>query len=145
MDLIGPGGYGSTDGSGSGSGSDNDAPLPTMEGGSGEGNTSGTGGLADDNGVEGSGHGEHTTNEAMSGSAHGAGACGGGSFSSSSSTAFTAATTRGTILRNHSHSERSHYRSKPIYDVLVFETWLTISMVPDQHCWREARPRLAKG
>ena len=83
MDLIGPGGYGSTDGSGSGSGSDNDAPLPTMEGGSGEGNSSGTGGLADDNGVEGSGHGEHITNEATSGSAHGAGACGGGSFSSS--------------------------------------------------------------
>ena len=54
-----------------------------MEGGSGEGNTSGTGGLADDNGVEGSGHGEHITNEATSGSAHGAGACGGGSFSSS--------------------------------------------------------------
>ena len=91
MDLIG--GYGSTDGSGSGSGSgsDDDAPLPTTEGGSGEGNSSGTGGLAGDNGVEGSGHGEHITNEATSGSAHGAGACGGGSFSSSSSTAFTAA------------------------------------------------------
>jgi len=89
MDLIG--GYGSTDGSGSGSGSDNDAPLPTMESSSGEGNSSGTGGLADDIGVEGSGHGEHTTNKATSGSAHGAGACGGGSFSSSSSTAFTAA------------------------------------------------------
>ena len=63
MDLIG--GYGNTDGSGSGSGSgsDDDAPLPTTEGGSGEGNNSGIGGLADDNSVEGSGHGEQTTYE----------------------------------------------------------------------------------
>ena len=91
MDLIG--GYGSdTDGSGNGSGIDDDAPLLTTEGGSGEGDSGGTGAVAGDNGVEGSGHGEHTTNEATSGSAHGgAGTCGGGSFSSSSSTAFTAA------------------------------------------------------
>ena len=95
MDLIE--GYGS-----------DDAPQPTTEGGSGEGNSGGTGGLADDGGVEGSGHGEQTTNEATSGSAHGAGACGGGSFSSSSSTAFTAAIPHEvpTVLRNHSNSER---------------------------------------
>lgn len=88
MDLIGD--YGSTDdGSDNGSGSVDDAPPTTMEGGSGEGDSGGTGDVAGDGVVEGGARGTHATDEAANGSAHGGG--GGGTFSVSSSSASAAA------------------------------------------------------